>query len=157
MPLLPPLTTKAFPYVQIGFSFLQLLTAALCPSSLLRLNKSSSLSFSSHIPLQSSNHLSDPLLHLLSYIHTFLALAIPNWTAYSRCSLATAENRGKITSLDLLVTRLPIQLSLELAFTSVGAHCWFVFNPLLTGTLRSFSVELLSRQQVPAFAGSCSR
>ena len=130
-----PLTTKkVFPYVQVGFPFLQLVTAASCPSSVLRLSKPSSLRFSSHITLQSSNHLSDPLLHLLQCIHIFLALGSPNWTQYPRCSHATAENRGRITSLDLLVTRSPIQPSLALAFIPAGAHCWLVFSPLLTGT-----------------------
>lgn len=119
----PPLTTKkVFPYVQVGFPFLQLTTAASCPSSLLRLNKPSSLRFSSHITLQSSKHLSDPLLHLLQNILIFLALGTPNWTQYPRCSLATADNRGRIASLDLLVRHLPIQPSLELAFIPTGVH-----------------------------------
>ena len=34
-----------------------------------------------------------------------------NWTQYSRCGLIGAEERGRITSLDLLATVLPMQPS----------------------------------------------
>ena len=39
-----------------------------------------------------------------------------------------AEQRGKITSLDLLVTLLSMQPRIWLAFWAASAHCWLMLS-----------------------------
>ena len=56
--------------------------------------------------LQPSDHLHGPPLDLLQPLHVILVLGLQNWTQHSRWGLMRAEQRGRITSLDLLVTLL---------------------------------------------------
>ena len=60
-----------------------------------------------------------------------------------------AEQRGRITSLDLLATLLLMQSSVQLAFWAVSAHCWLMPSFSSTSTPKSFSAGLLSIPSSP--------
>jgi len=51
---------------------------------------------------------------------------------YSKWGLTRAEQRGRITSLDLLVMLLLMQPRIWLAFQAASAHCWLMLNLLST-------------------------
>ena len=71
------------------------------------------------------------------------------WTQHSRCGLSIAEQRGRITSLDLLATLFAMYPRIRLAFWATRSHCWLMTNQLPTRTPRSFSTELLSSRSAP--------
>ncbi|KAK4827750.1 hypothetical protein QYF61_021221 [Mycteria americana] len=67
-----------------------------------------------------------------------------NRTQCSRCGLTSAEQRGRITSLDLLAILLLMQPRIPSAFFKGRVHCLLIFNLVSTRTLRSFSAKLFS-------------
>lgn len=85
-----------------------------------------------HQPLQSLNHLIGPLLNPLQFVHGlwwfFLDCMAENWTQHSSCGFTTAEQRGKISSLDLLAVLLLRQPWRLLSILSARACCWFRFS-----------------------------
>jgi len=72
-----------------------------------------------------------------------------NWTQYSKCGLNSAEQKGNITSLNLLATLFLTQPK-TVVFFAASAYCLLMFNPLSTETCMSFSVKLISAQLVPS-------
>ena len=54
------------------------------------------------------------------------------------------EQRGRITSLDLLITLLLMQLRIWLAFSAASARYWLMLNLSSISTPKSFSSGLLS-------------
>ncbi|KAK4810782.1 hypothetical protein QYF61_008754, partial [Mycteria americana] len=76
-------------------------------------------------------------------------LGAQNWIQSSRCSLTSAEERGRITSLDLLAILCLMQPRIPLALAA-RAHCWLMFNLVSTRTPRSFSARLLSSWVAPS-------
>lgn len=78
------------------------------------------------------------------------------WTQHSRYGLSSAEQRGRILSLDLLATSFLIQPELLLAFFASRAHCWLmthselaVHHHLIPCPLRFFPAS-----QVIVFTGT---
>lgn len=67
----------------------------------------------------------------------------------SRWSLMGVEQRGRVTSLDLLATLLLMQLKIWLAFWSASAHWWLMLSFLSTNTPKCFSTGLLSIPSSP--------
>lgn len=68
-------------------------------------------------------------------------------TQCCRCSLTSSEQRGRITSLSLLTSLLPVQPRISLAFSAkTRARYWLVFHLV---SFRSFSAKLLSCTLVP--------
>ena len=53
---------------------------------------------------QPSDHFCGPPLDPLQQLHVFPVLRVQNWTQDSKWGLMRAEQRGRITSLDLLAT-----------------------------------------------------
>ena len=51
-----------------------------------------------------------------------------NWMQYSRWGLMTAEQMGRITSLDLLVTLLLMQPRIQVAFWAASAPCLLMLS-----------------------------
>ncbi|XP_055576153.1 uncharacterized protein LOC129736772 [Falco cherrug] len=76
------------------------------------------------------------------------------WTQHSSCSLPSAEQRGRITSLDLLAMLLLMHPRVLLAALATRAHCWLVGNLLSTSTPTSFSAELPPSRPAPARTGA---
>ncbi|KAK4812332.1 hypothetical protein QYF61_017109 [Mycteria americana] len=81
----------------------------------------------------------DDLLHQLPRHR-----GLQSWTQYSRWGLTRAEQRGRITSLDLLATLLFMQPRIWLAFWAASAHCQLTSSFSSTSTPKSFSAGLLS-------------
>jgi len=69
---------------------------------------------------------------------------------YSSWDLMRTEQRGTITSLTLLVTPLPVEPRIPLAFQAAGAHCWLLLRFSSTRIPKSFSTGLLSRNSSPS-------
>lgn len=53
-----------------------------------------------------------------------------NWTQHSRCGLPSSEQRGRIPSLDLLVTLLLMQPRISVAFFTARPCCWHMLNSM---------------------------
>jgi len=49
-----------------------------------------------------------------------------NWTQHSRCGLTSAEQQGRITSLDLLAVFSLMLLGIPLVFFAARAHLCFI-------------------------------
>lgn len=62
-----------------------------------------------------------------------------------QCGFTSAEERSRITSLELLTT-LIMQPRMLLAFFAVNAHYWLMVNLMFTKTPRACSAKMLSRQ-----------
>ena len=122
------------------------------PLSLLssRLNKPYSLSLSSYGRLPSPLIIFVVLLWTLSSLSaSFWCSKDQNWTQYSSCSLASAEESGIMTS-SLLVMPLLMQPGILLACFAAAAHCSLMLSLLSTKTPRSLSTELLPSQVDPS-------
>lgn len=65
-----------------------------------------------------------------------------SWKQYSRCGITSAEQRWRITSINFLAILCIVQPRLLLAFLSVRACCWLMFNLVFTRTPTSFSARL---------------
>jgi len=61
-----------------------------------------------------------------------------------------AEQRGRITSLDLLATLLLMQLGIWLVFWVASTRCWVMLSFLSTNIPKSFSARLLSIPSSPS-------
>ena len=68
------------------------------------------------------------------------------WTQYSRCGLNSAEERGRITSLNLLATLHLMKPRIPSTTVAARAHCWLMFILVSTMTPMDFSAKLLSRR-----------
>lgn len=81
-----------------------------------------------------------------------------NWTQCSWHVLTSAEQRGRILSLDLLAMLSLAQRRIPFTFFATRARFWLVFNLVSTRTRRAFSAELLSSWMAPAYicAWGCS-
>ncbi|XP_068782109.1 uncharacterized protein [Struthio camelus] len=106
--------------------------------------------------LSSCDRCSSPLIILVALRWTLSSRAMSllhwgaqHWTQDSRCGLIRAEERGRITSLDLLATLCLMHPRRPLAFLAARAHCCLMLN-LSTRTPRSFSAELLSSRSAPS-------
>ena len=66
------------------------------------------------------------------------------WMQYARWSLTSAEQWGRITSLNLLTTFLLMQPRIWLSFWAVRAHCWLMSSLPSASILKSFSEGLCS-------------
>ena len=69
---------------------------------------------------------------------SFLCSGLPNWTQYSKWGLMRAEQKGRPTPLDLLLTLLFMQPAIRLAFWAASTYCWLMLNhqtssPILLG------------------------
>lgn len=64
------------------------------------------------------------------------------WKQYSECILTTVEQRGRVTSLELLAVTFLIQPRRLLAFLATRVHCWLTVKFIRTPI--SFLAELLS-------------
>lgn len=86
--------------------------------------------------LQSPNPLGGLLLDSPIYISVcfFLYWGMPNRIQHSRCAVGTAEQRGRISSLNQLVTPLLIQPKMLSAFFAARAYRWLMFSLVSTGT-----------------------
>ena len=69
---------------------------------------------------------------------------VQNWTQYSSCGLTSAEQRGKISSIDLLPVLCLMQLRIPFAAFAARSYSWLMFNLVSTRTSRPFSAKLLS-------------
>jgi len=78
--------------------------------------------------LQTLIHLCDPSLDSHQYINASLVLGSPELDKHSRCGLTSAEQRGRITSLNLVATLCLKQLRIPFASFAARAHCWLVLN-----------------------------
>lgn len=78
---------------------------------------------------------------------SFFYWGAQNQTQYSRYGFISAEQKGRITSLNLLATLLLIQPMLPRPFFSAKAHCWLMFDFSLVPP-KSLSAELLPRKFV---------
>ena len=95
--------------------------------------------------LQSLSHLCGPLLGSLQYVHVRLVLGSPEQDPALRMGLISAEQRGRITSLDLLAILLLMQPKMLLAaFCCKGV---LLAHVNLVSTASS-SAKLLSSQAV---------
>ena len=92
--------------------------------------------------LQPSDHFCGPPLDPLQQVDLFPGLQ--SWTQDSRLGLTRAEQRGRITSPDLLAILLLMQPRIWLAFWAVSTHCWVMMSFSSTSTPKSFSSRLLS-------------
>jgi len=91
-----------------------------------------------------------PSLDTLQHLSVLLLVrchVVRTW--YLRCSLTSAEYRGKITSLLLLATLSRIEARMRSAFLATWAHCWLMLSRLSTNTPRSFSTGQLSSHSSP--------
>lgn len=71
--------------------------------------------------LQSLRHLSDSLLDFLQYVHVCLALGGPELDTALQVWPHSAEQRGMITSLDLLVMVVPMQPRITISLCCKGS------------------------------------
>jgi len=72
------------------------------------------------------------------------------WAQHSRCSLTSAEQRGRIILLCLLAALHLTQPRVLSTFFAAGAHCWLMVNLVSTRTSRGFSANLLSSWAAPS-------
>lgn len=75
------------------------------------------------------------------------------WMWCSRCA-TSAEQRGRITSPDLLTTLL-MQPGVLLATFAARTRCWLVFNLVSNRTSKAFSAKLLLGHLVPCVLSAC--
>jgi len=70
-----------------------------------------------------------------------------NWVAqgWTQCS-------SRITSLDLLTTRLLIHYRIPLTSSAIGAHCWLIASLLSIRTPKSFTAKILSSRATCTYA-----
>jgi len=75
------------------------------------------------LSVYSQKRCSSPFIILMALHWTLSSMSISvlyceaqNWTQYSRCGLTCTEQRGRITSLNLLTTLIFMQLRIPLAF-----------------------------------------
>ena len=73
----------------------------------------------------------------------------------SRLGLTTAEQRGRIPSLNLLAMMLGMQPRVQLAFWAVSACCWLMSSFSSISSPKSFSSELLSVRSAPSYTYLC--
>jgi len=83
-------------------------------------------------------------LDLLQQLLVLFVLGAQNWTQYCRWGPTRAEQRGRITSLNLLVVILLMQPRVQLAFWAASTHCQLTLSLSSTGTPKSFFSEMLS-------------
>jgi len=88
-----------------------------------RLNNPNSLSLSSEERCSSPLIVFVVLLWTRSNSSTFFLCCLQSWTQDSRWGLTRAEQRGRITSVDLLATLLLMQPTIRLVFWVVSTHC----------------------------------
>ena len=100
--------------------------------------------------LQPSDHLHSPPLDLLQQLHVLLVLGVPELDAILQEGLMRAEQRGRITSLTLLVTLLLKRSVILLAFWAVSAHCWLSLRLSPVSIPRPFTSGLLSSHYLPS-------
>jgi len=74
----------------------------------------------------------------------FVSLLFKNWMYYYRWSPTSAEQRGRISSLTLLVMFLLIQHRIWLTLWTVRAYCWLTSSFSSTSTPNFFSAWLCS-------------
>ena len=97
--------------------------------------------------LQPSAHLCGPPLDLFQQLHVLLVFRAPELDAVLQVG---SHKKYRITSLDLLVTILLMQLRIQLAFWAANTHCQFMLNLSSVSTLKSFSSGLLSSYSLPS-------
>jgi len=91
-----------------------------------------------------SDQFCGPPLDPLQQLHVFSVLRAPELDKGLQVGLTRAEQRGRITSLDLLAMLLLMKPRIWLAFWAVSAHCQVMLSFRSTSTPKSFSSGLLS-------------
>ena len=114
-----------------------------------------------------SHHFCGPSLDPLQQVHVPPVPGLQSWTQDSTWGLTSAEQRGRITSLDLLAMLLLIQPRIQLPFWVARPHCHVMLSFLSTSTPKSFSSGLLPILSVSClylcwdcphpYAGSCTQ
>ena len=66
------------------------------------------------------------------------------WAQHCRHGLTSTEQRGRVTSLQLLAMLCPVQPRVPLSVFVKRAPCWLLFSLVSTGTSGAFSATLLS-------------
>ena len=84
--------------------------------------------------LEALSSLCNVLLDSLPYAHVGLVLENPELDRGLQMCLIRAEQKGRITSLDLLARLCLVQPRMPLDFFAARAHCWLMFNFLSTGS-----------------------
>ena len=79
-------------------------------------------------------------------------LGTPELDTALQGGLSRGEQRGRIPSLDLLVTLLVMQPRTQLAFWAASAHCHLMLSFLSTNTPKSFFSGLLSIRSLPSLS-----
>ena len=80
---------------------------------------------------------------------SFLYRRFQNWLQSAKWSFMRAEQRGRITSLDLPVMLLLMQSRIRLVFWAANSHYWLMLSLSSTDIPKSFSSGLLSRPFSP--------
>lgn len=70
-----------------------------------------------------------------------LVLGTQNWTQHCRCGITMGDQRGKITSFDLLAILRVKQPKTPLAFFTATAFCWLINNLASHRTPTPFSAK----------------
>lgn len=90
-----------------------------------------------------------------------ISVASSGLTPVCQCPFCTEETRNRHNTLNAVlqvpknstgpaVTQVPKQIWMQLALFAARSHCWFMFDLLLTRTLRFFSAELFLWQSALA-------
>ena len=98
--------------------------------------------------LQPSDHFCGLLWTRSNRSMSFLCWGLQSWTQDS--GITRAEQRGRITSLDLLATLLLMELRIQLAAWAASTHCWVMLSFSSTNIPKSFSSGLLSILSPPS-------
>lgn len=81
-----------------------------------------------------SYYLCGSLLASFQYIHVCCTLGSPKLDTALLKSLSSAEERGRITFLDVLAMRFLTQSRVLLAIFAIRKHGWFTFSLASIGT-----------------------
>lgn len=73
-----------------------------------------------------------------------------NWTQRSECGPTSAEERGKIISIDLLATLLLMQPRIPLSFLVARLFCWLTFKLVSTKPPGAFWSTYFPASLLPA-------
>lgn len=86
---------------------------------------------------------------------SLLYWALQNWTQYCSYGFSSAEERGRITSFNLLATCLLVQPRIPPNFIRARSHCWIMYNFLSSRIPASFSAKTSFSWVAPANTSSC--
>lgn len=96
--------------------------------------------------------LCSPSLDLLQYVHVSLVLGSPELYPALQTCLTSAEQKGRINSLHLLMTLFLMRPRISLAFAT-RTHCWFMFT--LLWSQEPFLQSCFPNSHSPVCNGTC--